>query len=71
MTIELINIKGNKAVFSFEHALNLLQNFKTWSLPKDSDYKFVNNDIVKRKARKRNSEDAAPQGDNSAGDTDS
>ena len=69
--IELISIKGNKVVFSFEHALNLLQNFKTWSLPEDSPYKFVNNDIVKRKRRKGNSEETTEKRDNSTGDSNS
>jgi len=71
MTVELINIKGNKAVFSFEHALNLLQKYKTWSLPEDSPYKFANNDIIKRKKRRGNSEEETSSGDDRGGETSS
>lgn len=47
--IKLISNKGVERVFIFEHALTLLQKYKTWALPEDSQYKFENNDIVKRK----------------------
>lgn len=52
---ELISTKGDRAKFEYSVALTLLTKFKTWSLPEDSKYEFVDNDI-RRKSDKGDSE---------------
>lgn len=43
--VELINIKGVVKTFGYDHALNLLKTFKTWSLPEDSKYELIEDGI--------------------------
>ena len=52
---ELISTKGDRVEFGYEQALTLLTKFKTWSLPEDSKYELVDNDI-RRKSDKSDSE---------------
>ena len=52
---ELISTKGDRVKFGYEQALTLLTKFKTWSLPEDSKYELVDNDI-RRKSDKSDSE---------------
>ncbi len=54
---------GRVRLFSFEHALNLLryevqQGVSNWKIHKDSKYKFVDNELV----RKRNTRTRKKQG---------
>ena len=67
--ITLINIRGELKTFSHDHALNLMRDFKTWSLPVDSDIKFVDNEFVRDKPDKGDSRKKTSKGSNPDGDT--
>ena len=63
--ITFISIKGDSKDFTYEESLNILRNpsIKTWDLPKDSPYKFVNNDLVRRQNKKAGGKKAEKESD--------
>jgi len=46
--VELISIKGVVKTFGYDHALNLLKTFNTWSLPEDSKLELTEDGIRAR-----------------------
>jgi len=45
---ELISVKGKTRVFEYSVALTLLTKYKTWSLPEESEFEFIDNDIRRK-----------------------
>jgi hypothetical protein len=67
--ITLVSVKGELKTFPHDHALNLMRRFKTWSLPVDSEIKFIDNEFVRNKPNKADSRKKTSEGSNSDGDS--
>lgn len=63
--IEVENTKGDRVGLVYESALRLLSNpsNKTWALPKDSKYQFIDNDLSRKPNKGSSREETEGDGD--------